>query len=94
MPFLFPGSGPGQAWLIALHSDFLQTVPRDNALAAGCFFVRMFSMLTGSMYRGPPPHKFTPMPHAVCKLLEPIAAPWLARVQLFVRVLRNIISGR
>ena len=35
MLFLFPGSGPGQAWLIALHSDFLRTVPRGSALAFG-----------------------------------------------------------
>jgi len=35
MLFLFPGSSPGQAWLIALHSGFLQTVPRGSALAFG-----------------------------------------------------------
>jgi hypothetical protein len=33
MPFLFPGSGPGQAWLIALRSGFLRTVPHGSALA-------------------------------------------------------------
>jgi len=32
MRFLFSGSSPGQAWLIALHSGFLQTPPHDVAL--------------------------------------------------------------
>jgi hypothetical protein len=35
MTFLFPGSSPGQAWLTALHSGFLQTPPRDDALVFG-----------------------------------------------------------
>jgi len=35
MLFLSPGSSPGQAWLIALHSGFLQTLPHGNALAFG-----------------------------------------------------------
>jgi hypothetical protein len=35
MPFLFPGSSPGQACLVALRSGFLRTVPRGSALAFG-----------------------------------------------------------
>jgi hypothetical protein len=31
MLFLFPSTGSGQAWLIALRSGFLQTVPRGSA---------------------------------------------------------------
>jgi hypothetical protein len=33
--FLFPGSGPAQALLIASRSGFLQTVPRGSSLAFG-----------------------------------------------------------
>ena len=59
--------------LIALRSDFLQTVSRDSALLSRRSFIRrrlssantfvnMFSILTGFTYRGLAPHKFTPMP--------------------------------
>jgi hypothetical protein len=35
MLFLFPSAGSGQAWLTALRSGFLQTVPRGSTLAFG-----------------------------------------------------------
>jgi hypothetical protein len=38
MRFLFPGSGPGQAWSALLHSGFLQTIPHGIALAFGSYF--------------------------------------------------------
>jgi len=48
--------------LIALHSDFLQTVPRGSALVFGSYLCQCIFTLTGFTYRGLTPHKFTPMP--------------------------------
>jgi hypothetical protein len=46
-------------------------------------FVSMFLTLTGFIYRGLSPHKFTPVP-GVHQPLEPIAAHGAAPAQLFV----------
>jgi hypothetical protein len=70
MLFLFPGSSPGQAWLIALR------LPSDGpSRFHPCLRLVLVSMLltwTGFTYRGLSPHKFTPVP-GVHNELQPTA---------------------
>ena len=79
--------------LIALHSGFLQTPPRDDALlsrrspAEGACLRLVLSLPlsndgTGLIYRGLSPHKFTPMPGVHRKLLAQVAGGVLWIIKL------------